>query len=550
MSAATLIAPLAAGITGAASGTAEIYARGTTTPVNAYSDAEATAVIGKILPLDANGGTEAYATEPVFVRVRSYLGAVVREFTLQQGDNDVDVASSSFTGLLPTGSQGAGGLVDLKTVLDRWYASAQSLDFKVRRAGVTVPQTLQDAFAAVTASNLPFFNVVNYGASGDGVTTNDAAFLACHNAAVSAGGGIILVPGGNFLLASAFAITSPKVSMMGFGARASVITSGLAAGVAITVNAGTATACGSFIRDIQIAAFTSGANTTPLQVVSTPGLLLQNLTVSAFALAVDIQSTVTVQNCNWNVPTSATAGDYVAKFAGSADDSIIVGGSFTQARATNTGALSLARPNIAVLGSRVDISAASGASYGVDVTGAACRVQACGIVTGVAASYGLRVNADANFAESDNFFAGSGKTLLLASALAKTTRVWAGSRVNRYNTKSVALVGSTDMSLDPSYEVYYITVTAASGGPFMGINFTPLNLVHHGARFVVVVTNNSGVSWAIGSGSAIPATSFIAANLGTVTMAAPAGSIKVLSFIYDGTPGDFLSLARMTAVGA
>lgn len=524
----SLIAPLAAGITGAGSGTAEIYARGTTTPVYAYSDPDGNTVLAKIVPLDANGGAEAYAAEPVFVRVRSSLGVVVREFTLVTGDNDLDVESASFTGLLGTGSQGAGGVTDLNTVLTRWIASAGTTDFKILRTGLTTPQTLQAAFAAVTASNLPLFNVVNYGAAGDAVTVCDTAFKAAHDAAVAAGGGIIFVPGGSFILGSAFAITSPKVSMMGAGPAASVIVSGIASGVAVTYNGAAGSYCGPFIRDIKIAAFSSGANVTPLQVVSTPGIVLQNVQVTGFALAVDIRSRALVVGCDWSVPTSAVAGDYVAKFTSNAADTLILGGSFTQARATNTGAISLGVNNLAVIGALVDISALSGAGYGVDVSAANCKVYGCDFLTGVAATYAIRVNADVSFTENDNTYAGSGKQAFLATALTATTRVLRGSRTQRYTTQNSAVVNTVTATLDPDYEFNQIVATSSSGVPVIQVAYSAFaNTVHQGMRLIVQIDNQSANSVAVtlSTGFTGPAITSIATT-----------KRRIFEFLYVGTP--------------
>lgn len=528
MASATLIAPLASGITGAASGTAEFYERGTNTPLYVYSDDAATVVLGKTVTLDANGGVTAYATKPALVRVRNSSGVVVREFTAVTGDNDVDVASPSFTGLLATGSQGAGGLVDLNTVLNRWYASAKTLDFKVLRTGLTTPQTLQDAFAAVASSNQPFFNVANYGASGDGVTVNDAAFKAAHDAAVAAGGGIILVPGGSFILGAAFSITSQKVSMWGFGAKASVIVSGLAAGVAVTVNAGAATFGGASIQDLTVTAFSSGANVTPLQVVSTPGLLLRNVCISGFALAADIQSRVVLAGCDWTTPNSATAGDYVAKFSSNASDSLVLGGSYTQSRATNTGGLSLGVNNIAVVGAKVDISALSGAGYGVDAGAANCKVESCDLITGVAATYAMRVNGDFSFTENNNSFAGSGRPCLLSSSLSSTTRVVRGSRPQKFVTQNASVTGTTTVTLDPDFEIQEVIITASASTPVLQFTASPSNLVHHGMRLIVLVNNTSANTVSLAYGG----TGFLGAPYPTIST----NTKRMFEFIYRGPP--------------
>jgi hypothetical protein len=533
MATATLIAPLAAGINGAASGTAEFYERGTTTPVNVYSNADATAVIGQSATLDANGGLEAYATVPLFIRVRSSAGAVVRQFTTVTGDSDVDVSSPSFTGLLPSGSQGAGGVVDLNSVLDKWFTSAGTTDFKILRTGQTTPQSMVSAFASVAASNQPFFIVTSYGAVGDGATINDAAFKAAHDAAVAAGGGIVVVPAGTYVLGLAFSITSQKVSMWGYGAKVSIISSGIAAGVAVTVNAGAATFGGAAIQDLAITAFSSGANVTPLQVVSTPGLLLRNVSISGFALAADIQSRVTLHGCDFTVPSSATAGDYVAKFTSNAADSVVLGGSFTQSRPTNTGGLSLGVNNILVLGAKVDISAITpGAGYGVDVGAANCKVESCDLITGVAATYAMRVNGDFSFTENDNSFAGSGRQCFLANALTATTRVWRGSRAGRTNTVTGIVTGAgVTVTLDADTETHFLQVdTSSGGGPHVTLQATPAaNTTQQGARLHVYIKNNTVNSITLDLGAGFDAV------VGFASLAGSAGKTAHFIFIYFGT---------------
>ncbi len=545
----TLIAPLASGVNGAGSGTAEFYARGTTTRINVYSDPDGAAVIGNSATLDSNGGVEAYADEPVFVRVRSSLGVVVREFTVVVADNAIDCESASFTGLLPSGSQGAGGVVDEKTLLDRWYASAGTTDFKVLRQGQTAPQTLVSALASVSSSNQPLFNVVTYGADSTGVIAADAAFKAAHDAAVAAGGGVILVPGGTFTLGSAFSITSQKVSMMGFGAKATLIQSGVASGVAITVNAGASTYSGSFIQDLTIAAFSSGANVAPIQVVSTPGLLLRNVCISGFALAADFQSRVILHGCDFTVPSSATAGDYVAKFSSNAADSLIVGGTYKQSRATNTGALSLGVNNIAVVGSVVDISAITpGAGYGVDVGAANCKVESSDLITGASATYAMRVNGDFSFHENDNTFAGSGRLHYLSTSLNKLTRVVLGSRNNRCATQNVSITGTTFVTLDPSYKFHYVVITAAASTPHIQVIFSPVNSVHTGHELVVFFENQSLQVVTFDPSAYNAGVNYGNVGTGSVTITSASGIIRSFSYVFLG-PTSFAVVTEAMVTG-
>lgn len=504
---ATLITPLVSGIAGAGSGTAEFYRRGTTTAVTVYSDPDALFPVGRTVDLDENGGwtgddgSALYAAESVFVRVRSSLGLVVREFVMVVDDVSVDVQSASFTGLLPSGSQGAGGVVDERTVLDRWVSSGGALDWKIRRAGVNSDETLIQAFSNVAATNAPFFNVRSYGAVGDGIADDYQAFVDARTAAEAFGGGIIFAPAGTYLLSRAFSITSQRISLKGAGAAATIITSTLSAGVAITVNAGASTFSGISVEDLTITNSVSGANATPLQIVSTPGVLLRNVFVKQFGLALDIRDRVVLQNCDVTVPASATAGDYCVKFTSAAADSVVLGGKFTMSHLTNTGGISVAGANIAITGAKVDCSALTpGASYGIDVTAAGCKVQGCTLVTGVAASYGLRVNADVTFYEANNTFSGSGRQCFLASAISTTTQIQRLSRRGRY--KSLGSGSSTaTLTLDGEYDLHEYTTSSGAGGT-LTIAVTAANLNCTGDRMLLKIIDDGGSVSAInGSGA-------------------------------------------------
>lgn len=533
---ATLIAPLVSGIVGGGSGTAEFYRRGTTTPVIVYADADASAAVGKTVTLDANGGYELYADESVFVRVRSSLGVVVREFTVVHADAAVDVESTSFTGTLPSGSQGAGGRVDLQTVLDRWRTSAGTLDFEILRTGHTTAESLTEAFDNVSSSNAPLFNVRTYGAVGDGTTDDYAAFVLCRDAAVAFGGGIIFVPGGNYLLSSAFAITSQKVSMLGVGAQASIITSGLSAGVAITINAGASTFSGISIRDLQITNAIGGANVTPLQIVSTPGVLLQDVMIKQHALAVDIRSRVFLHHCDFTVPSSATAGDYVLALTSNAADSVILGGTFTNSKVANTGGIHVSVANVLIQGAKVDISALTGAGYGIEIdTASGTRVLGCDLITGVAATYGIRVNADVSLVESHNIWSGSGGVIFLATALLKGTQVRRGSREERYKVLTTIAAMPATLTVDTDYEINEVTCTA-SGALTIG-TATPANVVHNGMRLLLRIINTSGgnVTFTYTSGVNLKFTIDAASTLTAAATLATAVTRNV-ELMYTGTP--------------
>lgn len=68
-----------------------------------------------------------------------------------------------------------------------------------------------------------WFNVLDFGAVGDGTTNDTAAIQACIDAAVAAGGGAVFLPTGTYKITSAISVISPKISIYGEGADATVI---------------------------------------------------------------------------------------------------------------------------------------------------------------------------------------------------------------------------------------------------------------------------------------------------------------------------------------
>lgn len=490
---AFLVAPLAAGVVGAVSGTAELYGRGTTTPLFGYSASGA--VVDKIIRLDANGGAEVYVGEPAFVRVRSSIGVVVREFVV---GGEVDVASASFTGLLPSGSQGAGGVVGLAALLDRWHSSAGASDFLVRRPGIGADETLATALSAVSLSNQPLFNVRNYGAVGDAVTDDTWAFVLAHNAAAVAGG-IIFAPGGNYVLNRSWSITSPRVSMMGAGCLATILTIGITAGTAITVNTSAGGYSGSFISDLTIAPSFSGATVVPLQIVASPGFILRNLVVDGFDQSVSIASRAILENCE----VYAT-GVTVTFLAGSAH-SVVRGGTFLSTRVTPyAGAafvfgLHLADTDITVIGAKVDLSAAS-VGLGIEVLSTRCKVVDCDIIVGGgAASYAffLATGVGFEFYEDHNTIRGPVAGVHHVNAISGGPEFlgYRGSRVGRiaYN---ITLAGTVLLDLD--YEIQFlnyslgtsttVTINAPASGATGGSY--PRPGLPTGSKMSLIITNS------------------------------------------------------------
>lgn len=289
-----LIAPLVSGIRGAENGSVAIYDRGTTNFAAVYPDFEASSSSVPTVPLtlDANGGRTVFVGNMVDVVVYDSGGVtVIRSFGAGVSAADAEVISPSFTGTAYVGAPTAGNQpTTLLAILNKWIASAGSLDWKVSIAGVAT--NLQTAFSTLAGI---FFNVKAYGAIGDNVTNDTVAIQAACTAADAAGGGIVFFPGGNYRTTAKVTL-GPTSSIMGAGAKAAAILIDHATENAVEITAASATNPWQYIRDITIAP--KQANTGKMvHVTSNTKLLVEGCTIGSLTLSdgigINVATTVT-----------------------------------------------------------------------------------------------------------------------------------------------------------------------------------------------------------------------------------------------------------------
>lgn len=196
-----LISVLASGVSGAESGTAQIFDRGTSTRSTYYTDFEGddSVASGADVTLDANGGAEIYVQGYVRVVVKDSGGTTVRSFTAGDSASNVEVRSQSFTGTdYTSGASAASSPVDLTTVMDLWKTSAGAVDFNVLLSGSAT------SIQASLGKPFPYFDVTDatYGATGDGVADDTSAINAAIVAAAAVGGGLVYFPPGDYRVTS------------------------------------------------------------------------------------------------------------------------------------------------------------------------------------------------------------------------------------------------------------------------------------------------------------------------------------------------------------
>lgn len=193
-----LIAPLAAGIRGAESGSVQVYRRGTSTEATCYSDFEgASLAVDASYTLDANGRAILYVNELVTVVVVDTSGSTVTTFTAGESAAAVEYRGQSFTGThYTTGASAAGNPTTLQAILDKWKDSAGATNFQVLINGAAAD--MDQALGVVAAIA---YNVKAYGALGDGSTNDTVAIQAAIDAAEAADGGVVFFPVGEYVVA-------------------------------------------------------------------------------------------------------------------------------------------------------------------------------------------------------------------------------------------------------------------------------------------------------------------------------------------------------------
>lgn len=222
-----LLAPLAAGMAGAAGGTVDVYARGTTSPLTLYTDFEGTVTTANPATLDANGRVKLYVDQYARCVVKTPGGATVIDFVDGKDANAVELRSASIIGnAYVGGAAAAGNPISVEAAINKLITSFGSTDFNVLLAGVSV--TMQAALGALWRARV--FDVKQYGALGDGATNDLAAINAAASAANAAGGGIVFFPPGTYVVSNVIT-TFVTVQFLGSGSGVSTIRTSISTNV-------------------------------------------------------------------------------------------------------------------------------------------------------------------------------------------------------------------------------------------------------------------------------------------------------------------------------
>lgn len=475
-----LIGPLASGFADCPSGTVEFYARGTTDRATVYGDYDATVPITGFT-LDSAGRKVAYATSLIDVRVRKADQTIAAEFSWAGRDSVIEVASPSFTGTLPTGSQGAGGITDLARAFSGMATSFGARDFKVRRTGAAADQYLKDALASLLASNSPFFVVTTYGAVGDGVADDSGAIVAATAAAAAAGGGIVFFPAGTYLIGTPMSITSNKVRWLGAGMNVVTLTAIMTPSIMITLN-DSATSYAGF-RASQMA---FGGDATTWSLNAAPGATFEECRfagVGAVSAAVSVLTRCRFVGCEFatNYITSASVS---SGGAGTAFDNcrfVSVGTS-----AGNYAGILNSGTDVRVKDCDFDFSSLTSATSarGFSTAAGGCDVSGCKMLTDAApTAHLIYLSADVAVSESGNKISGVSAGGLFGQAAATYESVITrGSRIGT-NARSAVT------TLNPHKDVETFWVTSNNN---LTVNAPTGGQATNTSRMIIWVYNSSG----------------------------------------------------------
>lgn len=227
---ANLVEFLAAGITDAlgrplAQGQVTAYLKGTTVRTRLYADEDATVPLPTPAILDDAGVIAAYATTPLTIRIEDKNGALVRTIPVWSA---TAAYADQVSFRLPDGAMSALSATDVDAAFASWLTSWGGSNWRyLRSEDGAVARYGKDKWGEV-------FDILDFGATGDGSTDDTTAFDAAV-AAMPAAGGQLYLPGGHHYRFTAGVTLDSKTGITVRGDGDTIISTGQTSGAVLTV---------------------------------------------------------------------------------------------------------------------------------------------------------------------------------------------------------------------------------------------------------------------------------------------------------------------------
>lgn len=292
-----------------AGGTIYFYLPGTTTDAAVYQDAAKSAQHSQPVILDGNGCATVYTDRRVRMDIYDYHGALVAR--LDPGNSDtsaqVEVENSKWTGLLSTGSQGAGGLTLLDTVLTRIGNSAGGTDGKFLYTDGGTERLYVDVVKELRVS------AKDFGAKGDDGADDTAAIRSAIAVLKAAGGGTLYLPKGTYRINDELIIDFNNLTVRGDGAG-SIIRTTVTNKNIFTVTSDQLRFQG-FGMDVISGSASSNA---ALSLSGAESVVIDQVSIINFKYGIDISGAALAINCTASITDPVTTAGACVRVAGSA----------------------------------------------------------------------------------------------------------------------------------------------------------------------------------------------------------------------------------------
>lgn len=235
---AALIDVLAVGLADAPSGSFVVYEYNSTTLADVYSDYAATKKISTTadFTLSSAGRKVCYVKNTVDVTVKTAAGVTLTTFTAGARAEMVEVVNTALTGLLSTGSQGAGGATTLNAMVTSALSTFGGVDLKFLEATGGNARLLKDVLAERFLSVKDVKGAGAEVAVGGGATDDYVAIQAAMDRMVTRGGGLVLFPKGTFNCSTGLTVSNAGIWLVGVGPTATILKNTGAAITLLTVD--------------------------------------------------------------------------------------------------------------------------------------------------------------------------------------------------------------------------------------------------------------------------------------------------------------------------